>query len=78
MEMRRLLAEEREPRADAAVRVVEDAVLTAAHPRRRMIPEAIRALAHEARRLLGAEGAHPGERHPDTVAAPLAEVALCR
>jgi len=75
--MRRLLAEEREARSDAAVRVVEDTVLTTAHTRRCMIPEAVRALAGEARRLLGAERAHTGERHPDAVAAPLAELALC-
>ena len=78
MEMRRLLAEEREPRADAAVRVVENTVFAATHPGRCVVPEAVRALADEARRLLGAESADPGERHPDAVAAPLAELALCR
>ena len=76
MEVRRLLAEEREPRADAAVGVVEDTVLSTARSRQRVVPEAARALADEAGSLLGAERAHPGERHPDAVAAPLAELAL--
>ena len=47
MQVRRLLSEEREPRADAAGGVVEDAVLAAAHARRGMVPEALLGLAVE-------------------------------
>ena len=50
---RRLVAEEREPRANAAGGVVNDAVLAAAHARGRPIPEALGALVDEARRQLG-------------------------
>ena len=47
VQLRRLEAEEREPRADAAGGVVEDAVLAATHTRRGMVPEALLWLAVE-------------------------------
>ena len=45
---RRLVAEEREPRANAAGGVVNDAVLAAAHVRWGVVPEALGALVDEA------------------------------
>eukprot|EP00964_Phaeocystis_antarctica_P030668 scaffold17336_cov58-Phaeocystis_antarctica.AAC.6 len=76
LERRRLLAEEREPRADAAGGVVEDAVLAASHALRRVVPEAFGALVGKARGELIAEGADLGEGHQDAVLAVVAELVL--
>ena len=72
----RLIAEERDPRADAAGGVVEDAVLAASHALRRAVPEALGALVNEARGKLGAQGADPVLWHEDAVAAVVAELTL--
>jgi len=57
MELRRLLSEEREPRADAASGVVEDAVLAATQARGRVVPKALGAPVDEARDELRGERA---------------------
>ena len=74
--LRRLLAEDREPRSDAAGGVVDDAVLAAAHARGRVVPEALGEFVDEALCLLGAQRTDVGERHDDAVAAVVAEVVL--
>ena len=71
LERRWLVAEEREPRADAAGGVIEDAVLAAAHARRGMVPEALLGLALELELGWGLGGVGgraspnpPGKRSP--------------
>ena len=76
VEVRRLITEDCDPGPGAPRGVVEDAVLAAAHALWRAVPEALGALVDEARGKLGAEGADPGERHHDAVAAVLAELTL--
>eukprot|EP00964_Phaeocystis_antarctica_P005463 scaffold2984_cov65-Phaeocystis_antarctica.AAC.1 len=76
VDIRRRLAEEREPRTDAAGGVVDDAIGSAAHVSRRDVPEALSALVDEADSLLPAERADVRERHQDAGAATVAELIL--
>ena len=76
VEVRRLITEDCDPGPGASRGVVDYAVLAAAHALWRAVPEALGALVDEARGKLRAEGADPGERHHDAVAAVVAELAL--
>eukprot|EP00964_Phaeocystis_antarctica_P102157 scaffold67549_cov64-Phaeocystis_antarctica.AAC.2 len=76
VDIRRRLAEQREPRTDAAGGVVDDAIGSAAHVSRRNVPEALSALVDEAYGLLPAERANVRERHQDAGAAAVAELVL--
>ena len=77
--LRRLLAEDREPRSDAAGGVVDDATLPTTHANWGVVPKALGAPVDEARTLRRAERARTGERHQDEVvgrAAVVAELVL--
>ena len=79
VQLRRLEAEEREPRADAAGGVVDDATLPTTHANWGVVPKALGAPVDEARTLRRAERAHTGEWHQDEVvgrAAVVAELVL--
>eukprot|EP00964_Phaeocystis_antarctica_P001405 scaffold736_cov63-Phaeocystis_antarctica.AAC.1 len=76
VDIRRRLAEEREPRTDAAGGVVDDAIGCAAHVSRRDVPEALGSLVDEADGLLAAERTDVRERHQDAGAAAVAELVL--
>ena len=76
LERRRLIAKEREPRANAPGGVVEDAVLAAAHAPWRDVPEALGALVGEARGKLIADDADLCNGNQDAVLAGIAELVL--
>ena len=79
LQLGRLKAEDREPRADAAGGVVDDATLAAAQALRCRVPEALGALVDEACCLRRAQRARTVKRHKDEVvgrAAVVAELVL--